>query len=387
MHAIFKSKIAVLLSCLSVIHSYSATKSTLPDQAVVSAAPAIAVDHAKEIVFGQSGSFSGHFGLYGSLINHGILACFERANKQGGVQGKKLRLVSMDDHGETIETKSNIEKMFQEQGITMFTGVMGTQGVVSVLPLIKAQKISVLFPWGGNEKLRDTSLTNLVNGLGFMEPQIDVLVDYVANKLHYSKVAIFHADDNFSTSVVDSMTEKLKAQNIVPVGVSKYNRFTLDIIKAADQLIETDPKVVICASMSMPATKLINRFFEKGHFGTIFVGIDSTSLVPDILHDRGINFKYASAVPDPKTSLSELAKNYREDMARYYPNDGITMLSFAYYMSTSMIVQALQKIKGPITQDALIKNIESMQAADLQGVPVTFDAKTRHAFGTQALLI
>jgi len=147
----------------------------------------IIVDHAQEIVFGQSGSFSGHFKYYGISIRDAILAYFEHVNQNGGIQGKKLRLISLDDAGDSEKTKENIELLYHKHGVTMFFGVMGTRGIISLLPLIKEKKIAMYFPWGGDETLRDPSLTNIINGLGLLEPQVQILAQYVSNTLHLKK--------------------------------------------------------------------------------------------------------------------------------------------------------------------------------------------------------
>ena len=91
----------------------------------------LTVDHKTEIVFGQSGSFTGHFAFYGEAIKSAILACFNAVNDAGGIGGKKLRLVSLDDHGDAELTKKNIGLLYQKHGITQFLGVMGTRGVLS----------------------------------------------------------------------------------------------------------------------------------------------------------------------------------------------------------------------------------------------------------------
>jgi len=54
----------------------------------------IIINPKKEIVFGQSGIFSGSLSLYGNIIKTGIVTYFKQVNELGGVNGKKLRLIS-----------------------------------------------------------------------------------------------------------------------------------------------------------------------------------------------------------------------------------------------------------------------------------------------------
>ncbi len=361
---------------------------TLPKSTHASDSPeTLAVDHKTEIVFGQSGSFTGHFAFYGEAIRSAILACFNNVNDAGGIGGKKLRLVSLDDHGDAEYTKQNVELLYHKHGITQFLGVMGTRGILSVLPRIKEEKIAMFFPWGGDEALRNPSLTHIINGLGVLEPQVDALATHIVKDLKIKKVAIFHADDSFSSDAATKLANELKDLNASPVGIAEYNRFTMDIARPAQQLLDKDPKVVICISTSQPAVKLINYFFEQGHFDTRFFGVDSTFLVQDILQYKGASFHYASSVPDPRTSDIQLATDYQRDLKHYFPDQDLSVLSFAYYVSASIIVHAAQQIAQSVTPESLLKEITAMTDTTIKGFPVHFDPKNRHAFGKKIWII
>lgn len=346
------------------------------------------LDHNKEIIFGMSGSFSGHFSFYGDSIRNAILACFNSINKTGGIHGKKLRLISLDDHGSAEKTKINVLSMYEKQHIRMFIGVMGTRGILSLLPLIKDKKIALFFPWGNDKKLCDSSLSHIINGFGLMEPQLETIVDHIEQNHSLSQIAIFHADDDLSTHAAKNLTHMLSTRNVQPCAVEHYNRFTMDIFSPANRLINADPRIVICIGTNMPIVKCINRFFECGHFGTRFFGIDSTFLVPDILQQKGAFFHYTSTVPNPITSTIPLAQEYRQNLADYFPQENPSALSFAYYVATTIIVRALQQIHdNQLSPEAIIKNIELMKNYTIKGFSITFDETNRYALGKNVWLI
>jgi ABC-type branched-subunit amino acid transport system substrate-binding protein len=334
----------------------------------------------KEIVFGQTGTFSGQLGLYGNLIKNSINACFKHVNESGGVNCLKLRLVSMEDNGDAVVARKNI-KILLSKNIDMFLGCMGTRSILGLLPLIKDKKIAMLFPWSGHEFFRQRGLTNMINGLGYLQPQFEAIVKDIVVKRKFKKIAIFHADDEFSVQATSDLEKLLLEQNVKPVEVAGYNRMTIDIGSCAEKLLAADPKIVICISTSMPAAKLINSFFRRGHYATEFVGIDSTMFVEDLLRDKGVLFNYWASVPNPRLSKLKIAEQYRQDIDKYYPDDTYNVLSFAYYVSAEIVVQALKAIKGQVTKEKIIEQIEKMKNLDLGGFSVDFDENTRHAFG------
>ena len=338
------------------------------------------VDHNKEIVFGQSAFFSGSFQLYGELICNSIRACFNRVNDEGGIKGKILRLVSVDDKGEPILTEKNITQMLDKHNIDMYLGNMGTRSVFKVLPLISSGKIAMFFPWGGDEILRTPDYKYIINGLGYIQPQIKALVKHVVEERKYKKIAIFHDDGSFGLANAKDIINELAQYGVTPVIDSSYNRFTMDIATPARKVIAADPKVVICLATTMPTVKLINKMFEEGHYGTQFLGIDSTMFVGEILKNKGIDYYYASPVPDPKNSMKSIVKKYREDIKTYFPKDPYNILSLAYYIHATIIVEAIKNIEGDITKENIISEIEKMKNFDIGGFIVSFNKNNRHAY-------
>lgn len=339
----------------------------------------IIVDHNTEIVFGQSGSFSGHFGLYGKLIQHAIRSRFDFINKQGGIHGKKLRLISLDDHGDPEITKHNIKLLYQKYNITMFIGIMGTRGLLSVLPLIQSKKIATFFAWGGDKKLENPTLKTVINSFGLIQPQIVFLAKHIIKKLKIKNIAIFYADDDFSIATKNILVENLVHLGIKPKKVIAYNRFTMAIERSAKTLTAADPRAVICIATHTPIARLINYFFKHGMYGTRFFGIDSAFLVPDILHQKGVDFHYTSSVPNPRTSHLPLANEYKKNSIISSPDDDYNPLSFAYYIYTTLLTKAIQKCHPTaITTEAIIHILEQTNHEQISGLDITFNTTNRY---------
>lgn len=338
------------------------------------------VSKTQEIVFGQSAFLSGHLGIYGNTIKRGIECYFNHINSKGGIDGKRLRLISLDDEGRPEKTIENI-KHLRKQGVTVFIGCTGTRSILAALPMIKSGEISMLFPWAGHKKFRDQQLKNMINGLGFLTPQLEAIVNELVHKRRITSVALFHADDDFSTEAAQELTTLLRQQGINPLTTVSYNRYTVDIKRSSQKLIAVDPKVVICLGTSLPTVQLVNYFSESGYYGTSFIGIDSTLFVNRILKRRGISFTFSSSVPDPVHSSLPLVKEYRASLERYYPDETHNILSLAYYLGAAIISKALRDCQGNFTQEAILQNMEKMHQTSIGGFEVTFDTHDRHMFG------
>lgn len=344
------------------------------------------LDAKKEIIFGQSGMFSGHFHHYGKAIRDGINAAFKKINEQGGINGKILRLVSLEDYGNPLTALKNVEYLLHQHKITLFIGNMGTRSILNLIPLLEQKSIALLFPWGGDKQLYRPELRTVINGPGLLEPQLDALVNFAKKQLKITKVSIFHSDDSFSTHAAQLLTNRLASEGITPVGTQSYNRFTLDIKSPAKILTQADPKLVFCISTSLPTVKLINYFFSQGHFGTTFLGVDSTAFVSHMVAPRGVKFYYSSCVPSPWSDLP-IAQNYRRDIENLIHDQAFNIISFEYYLAAKTIAQAIKSIQSPYTHMAIMNSFESIKQQDMNGITVSFNPENRHIFGESVSVI
>lgn len=340
-------------------------------------------DETHEIVIGQSANFSNGMRLYAETIQLGIQACFASINNKGGINGKKLRLETLNDGGDPQITEQNILAMMKK-GIKIFLGNMGSRNLLKILPLIKQGKILMLFPWGGDTELRDPGMRHLINGPGLLKPQIEALVAYIKENVRHRTLAIYHSDDAFSRTALHDALAILDQAQITPVSTTAFNRLTLDVATSAVNILASNPKIVLCLGTSVPTVKLINAFFEHGAYTTSFFGIDSTFFVPEILAGKGVKFYYSSAVPDPQETLIPIAREYREALEGFAPEEQPNILSFTYFICAKIMALALEKDSQ---LESIIQYIESMQHYDLGGFDVTFDKENRHAFGTSISII
>jgi branched-chain amino acid transport system substrate-binding protein len=342
-------------------------------------------NNGKEIIFGQSGAFTGHFKMYAHAIQRGIEACFKQVNKAGGINGRNLRLVSLDDAGDYARFRKNIQMLQTKFHTSMFLGLMDTSSVLSLIPLMKQGKIAVFFPWAQHKELQDPQLTSIVNGPGLLEPQLEALAQ--SEEILTKKVAVFHADDEFSTRWANFLAMRLKANGQEPVAIESFNSFTMDIATPAAELIKKSPKVVLCVCTGTPVVELIKYFFEQGCFSTQFFGVDSTFPVKDILKYTGVAFSYSSAVPDPETSDMQLATDYNQAMASFFPDEPPSILSFTYYLCARIIVEAMQKTPEDISKETIIKNIIALKNTELGDYPLNFNPSDRFIFGKKVWII
>ena len=93
------------------------------------------------IRIGMSSPLSGPTGAYGRAMKEGIEACFAQVNARGGVEGRRLELVALDDGYETDAAVANTRRLIENEKVFALMGFYGSSPTVAVLPLLDASGV------------------------------------------------------------------------------------------------------------------------------------------------------------------------------------------------------------------------------------------------------
>ena len=115
------------------------------------------------IVLGQSAAFAGSAAALGLGMRDGILAAFKEANATGGVNGRKLELISYDDGYEPEKAIANTKRLIDENGVFALVGEVGTPTSNAAQPIATNAGVPFIGPFTGAAFLRNPSLRNVIN--------------------------------------------------------------------------------------------------------------------------------------------------------------------------------------------------------------------------------
>ena len=120
-------------------------------------------DDPNALVLGQSLPLSGPSAKLGLDYRRGALAWFEAVNREGGIHGRKIKLISLDDKYEPPLTLINTRELLQRNDLLALFGYVGTPTTKVALPLIEAAKVPLVAPMTGASLLRQPELRMVFN--------------------------------------------------------------------------------------------------------------------------------------------------------------------------------------------------------------------------------
>ena len=154
------------------------------------------------ITLGQSVALTGPSATLGLPFAQGARLYFDRLNGAGGINGRKVELVSMDDAGNPEQAVANTKKLLG-QGVLSLFGYVGSPQVTAVNAQLKDADVLLFGAMAGADELRGSLYPNVYSIRPGYSEEAAVITKH-AETLGMKKLAILHAKDEESMAALDS---------------------------------------------------------------------------------------------------------------------------------------------------------------------------------------
>ncbi len=310
------------------------------------------VSKNEDIVLGQSCALSGPAGALGTAFTQGANVYFDEVNNNGGVNGRKIKLITMDDYYEPDYAVENTLELINNKNVFAMFGEIGTPTSKAVIPIISEKKVPFLMPFSGAKLLREPYNKYIINMRSSYAKESSAIVEYLVNVKKQTKIAIFYQNDSYGKSGLDGVLKALKAKNMTLVAHGKYRRNTLLIESALKNIVEKKPDAVIMIGAYKPCSIFIKEAKKRGLKNTIFANISfvgSEALVK-ALDKKTDNLIISQVVPLAKSINNPKIKNFT---------------SLEGYLAAKLFVKAMENTKEPLTRDSFLDSFKTLSSSSL----------------------
>ena len=337
------------------------------------------------ISFGQTAPFSGLNGPMGIRFHAGIQAAFRERNDQGGINGRSLKLVSLDNASDTEKSAENVGRFIAEGNVFAVIGGMGTRTSRRVAPLLRAERIPFVGLFTGADILRNHGrFPNVVNLRASYFEEIEVLVDHMVNQLGKRRFGVIYQDDAFGRSILAGYRSVLGRYDLSVLAKSSFSPNTHAVHSSLFTLAKADLDAVLLAGSNAAIADVINL---AGSLGQEYVMATLSVVASHDLFERLNDISERSlerilvteVVPDPKDSNVQVVKRFQsaiegnEDVHRL--SEGLLGLRGKHlgdtvalegYLIGRFVIDVLSRMDGEPTR-------EDFLATALQSQPVHID--------------
>src|SRR5574343_208538 len=215
------------------------------------------------IRLGQSLPLSGPLAELGSEYRDGMLAYFNALNAKGGINGRRIELVTLDDGYVVERSVENAKKLVEQEDVLAFLGMFGSANYGALLPLINERAIPSLAPYTGSDDLRAQKSPTTFWLRASYGDETEKIIDQLTT-LGINKIAVFYQDDAFGKSGLAGVEKALAKRNLKMVAVGAFDKTKNDVRDAVKTIGAADPQGVVMISTYKPTAAFVKEMRQTG---------------------------------------------------------------------------------------------------------------------------
>lgn len=340
---------------------------------IISVTAAQAADPAVDVIkIGMVNDQTGANKGSGRGMKVGVHAYFKWVNEKGGVNGRKINLVAVDDQMVTDKTVDGLLKLVEEQKVFAVVGSVGTSNCVASLPIVKEYQLPYINPRSGASELRDPVIREVIHIRASYQQEVDRIVDQLI-KEGARRFAVFYQNDGLGTDILASTERAVKRHGLALVSRGSFERRTTAVTAGLASIIAGKPDAIIVGAVYAPGAefiKLARKEGVKAHLAACsFAG--GSNLVKAV-GPAAEGLIMTQVVPELDDLTLPITKECKEAIEKNPEELGFNVVTLEGCMAAKSMVMALEKAGSPPTRAGFLKAYESMKDADMGGVKLTF---------------
>jgi branched-chain amino acid transport system substrate-binding protein len=326
-----------------------------------------------EIKLGQTMPYSGPASAY-SAIGKAELAYFEMINQRGGVNGRKIRLISLDDGYSPPKTVEQVRKLVEEEEVLAIFSPLGTPPNTAIHKYLNAKKVPQVLLHSSAIKWNDPA--NFPWTMAWApnsHTETQIYGKYLLDKRPNAKVAALYQNDDYGKDLLKGLREALGAradQMIVATASYEVTDPTIDSQIVSLQASGADTYFNFATPKF--AAQAIRKVYDIGWRPLQFVAFPASS-VGAVLTPAGpekavgiITGGFVKDPADPRWKSDQAFQEWLAWMKRYYPDGDVTdQLNVWGYLTAQVMVQILIQCGDDLTRENLMRQATSLKNLEL----------------------
>jgi branched-chain amino acid transport system substrate-binding protein len=323
-----------------------------------------------EIKIGQTMPYSGPLAAYG-VIGRTDAAYFKMINDEGGVNGRKINLISLDDAYSPPKTVEQVRRLVEQEQVAFIFGSVGTPTNAAVRQYLNDNKTPQLFLESGAALFSDPQHFPWTMGyLPAYQTEAHIYAKHILATKPDAKIAVLYQNDSFGKDYLIGLKDGLGADHAnMVVKEASYETSEPTIDSQVVTLQGSGADVLLIAAVAKFAAQAIRKSFDLGWSAARYLSYPAQSLSA-VLKPAGldkskglISAGFLIDVNDPRFSDDPGLKQWRDFTSKYMSATEFADTNAARgFGEAATMVQVLKQCVDDLSRDNIMK-----QAANLRG--------------------
>jgi branched-chain amino acid transport system substrate-binding protein len=330
---------------------------------------------AKTIAIGGTFPFSGAASLYAG-VGRGQAAYFQYVNDHGGVNGRKIKFVTLDDAYNPANTVQLTRRLVEQENVFAVVGSLGTEANLATRSYLNGKGVpQVLLSTGAS--IWGTDYKKYPWTIGWQPNYIAegyIYGRFIVSKVPQAKIAVLHQNDAYGQDYIMGLKKGLGAKQDKIVETEGYEATSSDVASQIVKLKASGANTLFVAATPTFAIQAVVLAYKLGWRPTIFMnsiaatdtlmGLAAKNANADAVNGI-ISVQYWMDPADSKYAKPGAIDLYKSIMAKYNPQGDVKDAFNVYGMAQAWtFVHALKRAGKNPTRASLMKAILSMDTKD-----------------------
>ena len=327
---------------------------------------------ATEIKIGHTIAYSGPASSYG-VIGKSHTAYFAMVNEQGGIAGRKINFISLDDGYSPPKTVEQVRRLVEQDQVAFLFNTLGTPTNSAIHRYVNQKKVPHLFISTGADKWGDYK--NFPWTMGFQpsyRTEAQIYTKYILEQKPNAKIAILYQNDDFGKDYPAGVKDVLGDAFDKRTVLASYETTDATIDSQLTSLQASGADVLLVAAIPKFAAQSIRKVHDLGWKPTFFMTNVAIS-VGTVMNPAGpekavgmITTNYIKDPTDPRWDNDPGMKEWRDFMTKQLPGADMTDLSYVFaYGAARTIHQVLKQCGTDFSRENIMKQAAGLKDFEL----------------------
>ena len=314
-----------------------------------------------EILLGSIQDLSGPLAGFGKQARSGMQLAVSEINEQGGIQGRKLKLLVEDDGYDPKKAVLAAQKLVNQDKIFIMVGHIGTAQNLAAMPVQFEKNVINFFPITAAREMYEPLNRLKYSFAATYYDQLRVTLPGLVKEKGAKKVCTMYQDDDFGLEVLRGAEAGLKTMGMEFTEKTSYKRGATDFSSQISKLQSSGCDLVVLGTIIRETIGAIGTARKLG-FNPVFIG--SSASYTDLIHKIGgkaMDGLYATmTVQNPYTDEVSQPIRFWANKYKTMFNEDPTVFSVYGYIIVNSFAAAAAKAGKNLTTDSFIKAMDSI---------------------------
>ena len=329
---------------------------------------------AGDIVIGQSAHLSGPLAPSFKGTLRGQDMAIETFNRKGGVGGRKVRLITLDDGYDPKKTVENVSQLIDRDEATALYGLASTAGVGGALPVLAEKKVPLIGVYTGSPVLRAKQHPYFFTTMASYKDEVVQMVRNLVT-LQRPNIALLYQNSPFGQLMGPVVEETCKELGATLVAKAPLEANGSDAA-AAQALGAVKPQAVIFMAFGPSMVSFVKAAHTLIAAPIYCISISNSQQIIAALGDDARGLAVAQIIPYPFRATTPLTRDYHAAMeAAKLPID---YDHYFGYLSMRVLLEGIRRGGKNVSPQSIVTGMESMHKIDLGGYTVDYSPTNHH---------